>query len=238
MGRPSCLFCVCSLPLRDASFLLPFVNPRPAPPLLPILRLMTIQVPGIAALKNPTASNLSPRAARGPLLPIDNLQRKPPAKLHSCGTQYGSHRLRRASFSSDDFAQILRMRPQFQNGNLRAFQYSNLHVFRMVRQCSCNVFNECLYGASSRSCPADAGDTRGRGLLPGRVRGLGSRIGLLDSTIPASQSGEVGKPASGEPLHQSTLRNARATLFMNRPHTSQPPHDRISAHSTNSQEQS
>ena len=53
-------------------------------------------------------------------------------QFHAACSEQCAYGLRDASLAADDFSQIIRMRPQFEDGRLRSFNGSDSYILRSV----------------------------------------------------------------------------------------------------------
>ena len=78
---------------------------------------------------------------------FQNLKRKPLVQFHPGRTEKRANRFGRATLASDHFSEILRMNPQFEDGDLRTLHCFHLHSLRMIHQRSSNVLYEFFHRA-------------------------------------------------------------------------------------------
>src|SRR4029077_2384356 len=96
-----------------------------------------------------------------------DFQRKPLVLLHPRRAQQCPHRFGRPPLAPDHLAQIFRMHPQFQHGDLRSFDGLHLHFFGVVHKGFGNRFDQILHTAPGKGAPREARDAQ----ISGRDRG-------------------------------------------------------------------
>ena len=86
-----------------------------------------------------------------------DFQREPLVQFHPRRTEQRSNRFRRPPLPPDHFAQIFRMHPQLQHGNLRPFDGLHLHVLGMIHEGSGDGFDQILHRVPGIRAPTRSG---------------------------------------------------------------------------------
>src|SRR2546427_3029630 len=80
---------------------------------------------------------------------LENFEREALLELHSSRPEDGADGFCRSALSSDHFAKIGRVNPEFQNRNLFTLHSTNLHLFRIIHERLRDGFNQFLHGPSA-----------------------------------------------------------------------------------------
>src|SRR5690349_19601155 len=80
---------------------------------------------------------------------LENFQRQALLELHSSRAEDGTDGFCRSALSSDHFAEIGGVNPEFQYRNLFTLNSANLHLFRIIHERLRDGFNQFLHGPSA-----------------------------------------------------------------------------------------
>src|SRR5207244_8114680 len=80
---------------------------------------------------------------------LENFERKALFEFHSSRAEDGADGFCRSALSSDHFAEIGRVNPEFQDRNLFTLYSANLHLFRIIHERLRDGFNQFLHGPSA-----------------------------------------------------------------------------------------